>query len=153
MRTFHPHFLCYPLAKHRKPAQTLPPEARESLTAIFWLFIVVLLLSIFTRFSRRETEMLSTLCSFSWEEATTNADRAEVPGAIFSLVPCRRNMLDDIFSDEQGVLNLESALTNQALENKAFYHLVVDIIHRADMDSLYWLLGERHLIQSIVYYY
>ena len=33
-------------------------------------------------------------------------------------------MLDDIFSDEQGVFNLESALTNQALENKAFYHLV-----------------------------
>ena len=62
-------------------------------------------------------------------------------------------MLDDIFSDEQGVFNLESALTNQALENKAFYHLVVDIIHRADMDPLYRLLREHHFIQSIVDYY
>lgn len=50
-----------------------------------------------------------------------------------------------IFSDEQGVLNLESVLTNQALENKAFSHLVADIIHRAYMSSLYQLLRESHV--------
>lgn len=50
-----------------------------------------------------------------------------------------------IFSDEQGVLNLESVLTNQALENKAFSHLVADIIHRAYMSSLYQLLRESNL--------
>lgn len=56
-----------------------------------------------------------------------------------------------IFSDEQGVLNLESVLTHQALENKGFSHSVADIIHRADMNLLYRLSRESHLCSLLLY--
>lgn len=112
-RTFHPLFLNCALASTESRAKHCLPRLESGLIVIF----CCLLLFYHSPFSHSSAEGKQKCWDLSVRVLTRRKPQQtltqpETPRAKFSLAPCRRNM-SDIYSDDHGVLNLESVWTNQ----------------------------------------